>query len=646
LKGESPVAYAQQRMSVSATASGLSSQNEPQLPQGSIVSGSFEVEALIALDALGATYQARDQNTKKPASLFVLSQALSHDAKLVAEIKASVEQAMGLQHAGWVKPLAVGEHEGQLFVAREGLVGQNAAVVIAERKAQGKSMSLRGIYNIIAHVCKTVSALGPGRTHGALRPSIVWVTQSGRVKLGDLELGATLAKLGRADLLPLAEQAFLSPEVKQGKTPDVRSDVFGVGALLYGLLTARSPLDAFVIPSQLRKDASPGLDAVMMRCLAADPAQRYASMQEVVKVILPLVVAAPEPVEENADVQLEIDVDIAMSLAPPAPPAPPARPAPPAQPVASSLLPITIASELPAANSQTSTGVTDITELTTRLTSNDTPRWVTVKDGMDHGPFTARELIKMIVDGEVQEQHFLLNMGTNERKPLAEYPDFQPFVAQYRIRRDEQEHAVALDRSKKDEKRSNVAKFAVLAVSIGALVLGGGGYLLNRKASERRDKKDADLAALYESGNVRVTGTAGILKIPTGKPGTRSGKGSGHASGTGFGSYEDAMNQAMEMGDASKGGGERQLTSGDVAGVMNRELNRMFGCVGEELRRGGKLGSVGIDLAILGSGKVAGASVHAGSAAFQRCIAAKVQAVHFPSFPAPRMGARYSFSVD
>ena len=106
------------------------------------------------------------------------------------------------------------------------------------------------------------------------------------------------------------------------------------------------------------------------------------------------------------------------------------------------------------------------------------------------------------------------------------------------------------------------------------------------------------------------------------------------------------MNQAMELGDATKGGGERQLSSSDVAGVMNRELNRMFGCVGEELRRGGKLGKVTIDLAILGSGQVAGASVHAGSPGFQRCLSTKVQKVKFPTFPAPRMGARYSFSVD
>ena len=615
-------------MSVSATAPGRPATIASQLPEGSAVS-SFEIEALLASDALGVTYQARDQNTRKPILLQLLQPSLSQDATLTDEIKAAAAHVQGLQHTGLVKPLALGEHGDQLFVAREALAGQNASTLIAERKAQGKSLSLRGVYNIIAHVCKAASALE--RPHGALRPNIVWVTQSGRVKLGDLELSPALAKLGRTDLLSPAEQAFLAPEVKQGKVPDARSDVFGVGALLYGLLTARSPLDAFVIPSQLRKDASPALDAVMMRCLAADPAQRYASMPEVLREILPLVAAAPEPETEDLDVKLEIDVDIASSLAPSAP--------------ASSLLPISIASDNPPpANSQSISDT--LADLTTRLTVNDGPRWVAIKDGMDHGPFTARELIKLIVDGEVLEQHFIFSMASNERKPLGEYPDFQPFVQQYRIRRDELEHAAALDRSKKDEKRSNATKFAILAVSIGAILLGGGSYLLNRQAASVRKKQEADLAALYESGQVQITGTAGILKVPTRSAATRSTKSSSRPSGTGFGSYEDAMNQAMELGDATKGGGERQLTSSDVAGVMNRELNRMFGCVGEELRRGGKLGNVGIDIAILGSGKVAGASVHAGSAAFQRCITAKVQNVRFPSFPAPRMGARYSFSVD
>jgi hypothetical protein len=314
----------------------------------------------------------------------------------------------------------------------------------------------------------------------------------------------------------------------------------------------------------------------------------------------------------------------AVAAKPPAPrpPAPAPKPAKPAPPAADQLA-----------------------ELTVRLTANDSPRWIAVKNGMDHGPFTARELIKSIVDGDVREEHLLFNMAANDRKRVAEYPEFAPFLEQYRIRRDEREQAEALVHSKQVEKRSNAAKFLILATAIGAIALIGGGYIMNRKAAGEHQRSEADLADLYESGQVRISGTAGVLKLPPRGTGVRRSGDRPSPGPGGFSSYEDAMNQAVEL-NVAKGGSERQLTGGDVAGVMNRELNRLFGCVGEELRRGGKLGSVGIDLAILGSGRVAGASVHAGSPAFQRCIASKLSGVHFPEFPAPRMGARYSFQVD
>ena len=79
---------------------------------------------------------------------------------------------------------------------------------------------------------------------------------------------------------------------------------------------------------------------------------------------------------------------------------------------------------------------------------------------------------------------------------------------------------------------------------------------------------------------------------------------------------------------------------------MNRHINSFFGCVSQELRSGGSLGQVQIDLAIAGSGQVLGASTRQGSAQFKSCIAGRVQRIRFPSFPAPRMGARFSFSVD
>jgi hypothetical protein len=107
------------------------------------------------------------------------------------------------------------------------------------------------------------------------------------------------------------------------------------------------------------------------------------------------------------------------------------------------------------------------------------------------------------------------------------------------------------------------------------------------------------------------------------------------------------MSQAMEIGDASQGGGEGRLTGNQVASVMNQNLNRFYSrCVIPELKSGGKPGSVKVDLAIAGSGSVLGATIHGGSSGFQGCMGQQIKSVRFPGFGAPRMGARYSFTVN
>jgi hypothetical protein len=173
---------------------------------------------------------------------------------------------------------------------------------------------------------------------------------------------------------------------------------------------------------------------------------------------------------------------------------------------------------------------------------------------------------------------------------------------------------------------------------------------MSRQAAKKRQAEhDVDLAAMFESGKVKISGTAGILQ-----PGPRrSGGGARRAPGSsasdnggGFASYEDAMNVAIDLGDAKSGGSERQLRPSDIEGVMNRKLNSLFGCVSQELRGGAHLGTVQMDLVILGSGQVMGASINTGSPSFKKCLVGKLRQVSFPAFPAPRMGARYSFGVD
>jgi serine/threonine-protein kinase len=678
---------------------------------GTVVGGRFVVERLARRDSLGGILLARDEKTNKPIGLRVLEPALASDAVLAEAIKNEVKTAARAKHRALSGTYGVGTHAGTLFIACEWAQGSPLSELALQRG--GQPLSVRGTYNIIAHVCKALGELHAVSLHGALRPNVVMITKSGRVKITDLGLDLALVRTGRASLLAPQDQAFLAPEIRAGYAADHRADIFGIGGLLYVLLTGRSPADAFVPPSQSHPDATPELDQILLRCLAGDPAQRFSSTQEIVNALLPLAASAPDAPAGELGVEVEVDVDIAMSIAPPAPrgaaqpPQPaavvltntaahddigidvsmsiePPAPARAAAPAAGRVSPLDMvaaaaprppapqrltppgappiapqrvtppgAPPAPAAAAPVAPAIAvtvDFGDAVAKLTENDAPRWMVNKSGMDHGPFAARELIKHIIEGELAENSTLFNMDTGDRKPLNEWPELQPFLEQYKLRKDEKAHAVALEKSTTIERRGNVAKVMIFAGSIGVALLIGGGYLMSRQAAEKRAAAgNVDLAEMFESGEVKIKGTAGILKHVgrSGGGGKRSGgSSSGSSSGGGFSSYEDAMNQAMEMGDATKGGGERQLTSSDVQGVMDKRLNSLFSCVSEELRRGGRLGTVRIDLAILGSGNVVGASINTGSGAFKGCISGKIRAIQFPSFPAPRMGARYAFDVN
>lgn len=636
------------------------------------------MEQAVRSDAISTTFKARDQKTQRAVAIRALTALFGADKAAFAPAKDAIKAAAKVKHRSLVAIYGVGTHGTEThFVASEWVNGTTLRDFVAERRE--RPLSIRGIYNIVAHACKALAAVHATGCHGGVRPGVVWVTKSGRVKVDDLGVCQGLARVEGWPQLDEREQAFLAPEIKAGGAATAASDIFGLGALLYVMLTGRSPTDEFAAPSQVHPEATPALDAALMRCLAGNPADRFETPDELLAALMPLLAESPAANAEADDdfgVEVEVDVDVAASIAPPAPaptaelptgipaaaplPAPAAAAAPPAAPRPPAIRPIsapglppppvrrpspvpapmTANPGAPAAQSPSGAEV-DFDHIMARLTENDAPRWMAVKDGMDHGPFTARELVRLIIEGEVQAEHGVLNMDTNERKQLGDYPEFAEFVEQYRIRKAEFDHAQALERSDKVEKRSNVAKTLVLAGAAAVVVLGGVGYLMNRNAATTAAAaEEVDVATLYEGGQVQVKGTAGILKY-TRRAGGSGGGGAKRAKPGGFTSYEDAMNVAVDMGSAKRGGGERQLTPQQVAGVMDRKLNSLWGCV-----RGGVSGKVTIDMAIAGGGNVLGASVKGGNGPFKACVRGKVKKLRFPAVPAPRTPARYSFVVE
>ena len=606
-----------------------STRPEPSgLHPGAVVGGRFEVIDQIDEDPQAVVWSAKDQQTKRAILVRVIRPELV-SSETAPDFREACRTAATLSHRNIARVFGVGRTpKGEHFIAGEWIDGTRLSDFIQERN--GDPISLRGIYNVVAHLCSALSYAHEKGPHGTLRPSIVWITRGGRVKVHDFGVGQVLLGAAGSDAFKSTDHACLAPEVKRGEPATLQTDVFGIGAILYELLTTRSPGSDFVAPSHVRDDIPAAMDGILFQCLAPDPKDRFDSPEAVRNALLPFVTEAnslPPP----ADVGVGVDIDLGSVLPPPDLEIPMFSLAPlaPQQPLAP-----------PPAPKR------GLMSMINQLSADTKQRWMVAQDKMDHGPFNARELIERLNVGGFSGDDLTFNADTGERKALREWPEFRDFILQREHQDTTAAEQAARVNAHRSEKRSSAMKWLIAASLIGLVVISVGGFLLSR-SSDIREAASTELGDLFKLGKI-TTGEAGLLPDP---PAKRRKRGSSAAPPAkrngGFFSYNEAMSQAMEIGDASQGGGEGRLTGSQVASVMNRNLNRFYGkCVIPEVKSGGKPGNVKVDLAITGNGSVMGTTVHGGSAGFQGCMGQQIKSVRFPTFGAPRMGARYSFTVN
>lgn len=601
------------------------------LALGQVVGGRFSIREERGADLFGRVFTARDQRSARDVSIRLVDRTLFPTPEAVETLRQECKRASKVRHAGILATYGLGKAGDHIFIAAEASEGITLWEAYARRQSR-PAFSLRAVNHIVTHLAQAVASLPDDVPHGLLAPATVVISESGRVQLAELGLCSALIRSGGLSRAPDELVAFAAPEVRGGASPTRATDVYGIGSLSHFLLTGTAPGPTSPAPSTLHPEATRALDEVITACLAPTEQARPNNLDSV-RDAFGRSMRAPRR-------DPSIEIDISMSEPPPASPSIPVE-------VRSSYAPAfegafaATADAGPTAKLPTVSGDDELADYLAKVTENDAHRWMVVKNGIDHGPFSGQDLVQKIVSAEVLAEHDLFNTETGQRCKVGEVEQFVPFLEQQKLRLAERAEQEALQRSEVVEKRSNLTKVALLS-GVGLAVVVGVAFFIMHLTADDQQSRRAELADLYESGEVEIEGSAGILQAPAPrKGGRRRGKGGG-----GFGTYEDAMNQAVDLGDATGGGSMSQLTGAQVSSIMNRNLNSMFSCVGQELRSNGALGKVTIDLAIAGSGQVLGASVRPGSAGFQNCIQGKVRRIKFPSFGAPRMGARYSFDTS
>jgi serine/threonine protein kinase len=261
--------------------------------------GRYEILSELGRGAMGVVYKARDPKINRIVAVKTISlagQAPEEEREYRERFFREAEAAGRVSHPGIVTIFDVGEELETRFpyLVMEFVGGQSLDKVLSQddHKLPAETALQLALELADALDC----AHSQGVVHRDLKPSNILLTEDGRAKIADF--GVAKLNLTNHTLAgcALATSAYMSPEQLNGETVDGRSDLFSLGVILYTALIGYSPfqgnsaitisfkvVNRDPIPATVRNtDLPDGLDSIIARAMAKDPAERYQRGQEMV----------------------------------------------------------------------------------------------------------------------------------------------------------------------------------------------------------------------------------------------------------------------------------------------------------------------------------------------------------------------------
>ena len=260
---------------------------------GRRLDGRYRVLGRIGRGGMGVVYRAEDERLDRAVAVKVLRADLAHDPAARARFVTEAKSAARIGHPGVVAVLDQGvDHEGGVetaYLVMELVDGRTLRDVVLDAGALTPGEALKVTAGVLEALAE---AHRKGVLHRDVKTANVLVADDGRVKVADFGLaraaspGGQSTTVGMGDLMGTAE--YLAPEQLESRTTDARSDVYGVGVMLYEMLTGAPPFTGespFAIaykhvheqvppPSTRAPGLSPSVDALVLDALAKDPDER------------------------------------------------------------------------------------------------------------------------------------------------------------------------------------------------------------------------------------------------------------------------------------------------------------------------------------------------------------------------------------
>ncbi len=260
-----------------------------------VFSGRYELHRRIGKGGMAEVSLARDQLLDRPVAIKVLFPEFATDPSFVERFRREATAAANLSHPNIVGVYDWGEAEGTYFIVMEYVNGRTLSQVL---RADGQFHPDRAA-DIGADVAAALGfAHRNGVVHRDVKPGNVLVDQNGLVKVADFGIARAITATTDDHLTQvgtvMGTATYFSPEQARGDAVDPRSDIYSLGCVLYELVVGRPPFsgdspvaiaykqvhESPTPPRQINPSVPVALEAIILKCLAKNPANRYPSAED------------------------------------------------------------------------------------------------------------------------------------------------------------------------------------------------------------------------------------------------------------------------------------------------------------------------------------------------------------------------------
>lgn len=271
------------------------------MTQPMLLNNRYQLQESLGRGGMALVYRGYDRTLERQVAIKILRQDFVHDATFRERFRQEAKAAANLAHPNIVTVHDFGMTEDSLFIVMEHIPGTDLKSLI---KRRGR-LPLEEALPLIIQACAGVGyAHRAGLVHCDIKPHNMLVTPDQRLKVTDFGIARALASIrpDEQSSVVWGSPQYFAPEQAAGGAPSPASDVYALGVTLYEMLTGQLPFNGTTAaelaqqhryapppaPRSLNPSLPIGIEEILFKVLAKEPAARYRTADQFGRILLTL----------------------------------------------------------------------------------------------------------------------------------------------------------------------------------------------------------------------------------------------------------------------------------------------------------------------------------------------------------------------